>query len=105
MSNRVTDSLQKAAASIATQATGSGSFQRGDVAPAEQATITKADAAGLSAPPPSTAEMAGINANATLARRYLAELERFDLYRQAKKTIEHEHDDALWAAYQSRATA
>ncbi len=105
MNNRVTDSLQKAAASIAAQATGSGSFQRGDVAPAPQATISEADARGLSQPPPSKEEWAGINVNATLAKRHRAELEQFALYQDAKRKIEAAHEDALWASIQARASA
>jgi|SRR5580698_1924993 hypothetical protein len=101
MSNKVTDALQRAAATVAPA---TGNFARGDVAPAPQQTISKADAAGLSAPPHSPEEMAGFGVDAALGRRYLAELEQFGLYQQAKRTIEKEHEDALWAAIQARAT-
>jgi len=79
-------------------------FQRGDVAPVEEPTISRAEAAGLKPPALSEQEMAGVGVEAALANRYTQDLHAFEKYQQEKAAYQKRADDALYAQIRARPT-
>jgi hypothetical protein len=82
-----------------------GNFRSGAVADVPAPVISEAQARGLTQPPMSAPELAGVGVQFQMNSRYIASLRAVADYRAARADYERKADEALWAKIQARQAA